>query len=199
MQLHMRTWVIFMRAMITDLFDGSKAAAKPSASAPATKPVVATSEPAKIAEVKPTEIQKTVEKAKPVDVKKAEPTASANSVTMDNQESAILSSVNQWAKAWSAQDVNQYLGSYASTFDPRGGQTRKTWENARRQRVSAPKGINVEVGNPKVTIKNDSEAKVVFYQTYAADGKKSQSTNKTLIMKKEGNVWLINEELIGAH
>jgi Flp pilus assembly protein TadD len=186
-------------AMITDLFDGSKAAAKSSTSVPATKPIVATNESVKTAEVKSAEIQKPVEKAKPTEVKKPEATSSVVSSSMANQDAAILDSVNQWAKAWSAQDVNQYLASYASTFDPRGGQSRKAWENTRRQRVSAPKGISVEVGSPKVTIKNDSEAKVVFYQTYTADGRKSQSTNKTLMMKKEGNVWLINEELIGVH
>ncbi|MGV3580856.1 MAG: tetratricopeptide repeat protein [Methylophilus sp.] len=171
-------------AMITDLFGGTKSVATATAK-----------EPIKTAETKPVETQKPVEKAKPAETKATAPT---NAPSMDNQDAVVVDAVNQWAKAWSAQNVDQYLASYASTFDPRGGQSRKAWENTRRQRISAPKSISVDVSDPKVTIESESEAKVVFRQTYTADSKKPQSTNKTLMMKKEGNTWLINEELIGA-
>lgn len=172
-------------AMITDLFGGTR----PVTTAAVKEP------PVKTSEAKPVETQKPVEKAKSAETKA---TVSTNMPSTDIQDAVIVEAVNQWAKAWSAQDVNQYLASYASTFDPRGGQSRKAWENTRRQRISAPKNISVDVSEPKVTIESDSEAKVVFRQTYTADSKKPQSTNKTLMMKKEGNAWLINEELIGA-
>jgi hypothetical protein len=186
-------------AMITDLFGGANAATASNPVEPAAKTVVASKEPAKPVETKVAEVTKPIEKAKPVEAKKPEPVAKAEPTQAVNQETAILATVDQWANAWSNQDVGQYLASYASTFDPRGGQTRKTWENSRRQRVSAPKGISVEVGNPKVTVIDDNAAKVVFYQTYQADGRKAQSTNKTLKMVKEGGAWLIQEELIGVH
>ena len=187
-------------AMITDLFGGANAAAA-SATVPETgaKPVAAKKEPVKPADSKVAETTKPIEKAKPVEVKKPEPVSKTESTQTANQETAILAAVDQWASAWTNQDVNQYLASYASTFDPRGGQTRKAWESTRRQRVSAPKGISVEVGNPKISVVDDNNAKVVFYQTYQADGRKAQSTNKTLKMIKEGGVWLIQEELIGVH
>jgi cytochrome c-type biogenesis protein CcmH/NrfG len=178
-------------AMITDLFGGSKVLTAPSATnvvAPvvATKPaVVATPEPVKTAAVE-----------KPVDVKKAEPVKAAEPA--NNNDEVVLDAVKQWAKAWSKQDVNQYLASYASSFKPGKGQSRKDWEALRRQRVSAPSKISVDVGSPKVTFKGSDEAKVVFYQTYRANGS-PQSTSKTLMMTRQGNNWLIEQELIGVH
>jgi tetratricopeptide (TPR) repeat protein len=174
-------------AMITDLFGGSKAQTAPAATdTVVAKPtIVATPEPVKTAVV-----DKSVEIKKVEPVKVAEPTM--------NDDQVVLDAVSQWAKAWSKQDVNQYLASYASSFKPGKGQSRKDWEALRRQRVSAPSKISVDIGRPKVTFKGNDEAKVVFYQTYKANGS-PQSTSKTLMMIKQGKAWLIEQELIGVH
>lgn len=156
-------------SMITDLFGGK---------ASANKPAVVSKDPVK-----------TVELAKPA-------TPAAKSVATVSDDAAVLDAVNAWAKAWSAQDVSQYLASYADSFKTPKGEPRKAWESTRRDRVSRPKSILVEVNNPKVSFEGSDSAKVQFSQRYVADGK-PQSTRKTLAMTKVGGAWLIQQEIAG--
>jgi tetratricopeptide (TPR) repeat protein len=169
-------------AMIKDLFGtGNKttlaAVAKPN-------------EPAKAEPVKANKTDtKPIRAAdKKVDDK---PTASSN------EEQNITDAINQWAKAWSAKDVDKYLASYSETFKPAKGESRKAWAQTRKERVSRPASINVEVTEPKVTVADGNNAKVSFKQNYKADGKPIR-TSKTLVLKKaDGGTWLIEQEIAG--
>lgn len=138
--------------------------------------------------------------------KKAEPEAKPASApepvvetpkadTQDNAESDIMAAVESWRRAWSEQNVDAYLGSYADSFDPAGGRSLASWKEFRRSRVSAPKGITLNLNDPKVEIIDDSNAKVSFKQYYKADSRSAIHTNKTLVLKKISGTWLINEEI----
>lgn len=186
-------------SMITSLFGGKTSTVAAAPVATKVKPV-AVKEPVKPVEAavvaaKPAEVAKTdsgkVTPAKP-EPTKPEPAK----VDAASQQDAVLQAVNAWAKAWSEQNVAQYLASYADNFKTPKGEARQVWENTRRQRISAPKSIAVEVGNPEVTVDSDTSASVRFYQTYRANGK-PQSTSKTLVMTKVGNAWLISQERVG--
>lgn len=170
-------------SMITDLFGGTKTAA--------SKPVVVAKNQPKPADV----VTKPITAAKPAEVKKPEVTKPAEPVVA-NQEAAILNAVNNWASAWSDKNVDKYLSSYANNFVTPKGESRKAWENTRRDRVGRPESISVEVNDPTVTMEGDTEAKVSFRQTYKANGK-PQSTRKTLVMTKANNAWLIKQEIAG--
>lgn len=111
-----------------------------------------------------------------------------------NSNDAITSAVNAWAQAWSAKDVNKYLAAYSDTFKPAKGESRKSWEQQRRERITRPAKISVELSNIKVTADDGNTAKVRFKQSYRADGKPI-GTTKTLIMKKVGDNWLIDQEI----
>lgn len=151
---------------------------KPMVKAPEVKnPVVAKPE------IKAPEVKKPV-------VEPAEPK------TAVNQEAALVTAANAWAKAWSAQNVEQYLASYASDFKASNGMSRKSWEKQRRQRVSAPKSIAVNLSGTKVKMMGADKAQVSFYQSYKANGKK-RGTGKTLTMVNENGKWLIQREKIG--
>ena len=178
-------------SMITDLFGGKASASKPS-----------------VATAKPTESAKSMGAAKPADSKKpelakaepAKPEASKPEVkpadAAANDESAVLDAVNAWAKAWSDQNVDQYLSSYAESFKTPKGESRKSWEAMRRDRVSRPKSITVEVNNPTVKLETADQAKVQFNQRYIANGK-PQVTRKTLMMVKVNGNWQIEQEIAG--
>lgn len=166
-------------SMIKDLFGtGTKVAAKPAETAKATKSGTLPIRPAdkKAEPVKTTEVDKTVV------------------IAVSDDEKNVLESVNNWAKAWSSQDVDKYLASYADSFKPSKGETRKSWEKTRRDRVSAPSSINVELSNQKVTIVDSNNAKASFKQTYKANGKPIR-TDKTLLLKKANGIWLIEQEI----
>ena len=108
-------------------------------------------------------------------------------------EKNVTDAVNGWAAAWASKDLDKYFASYADSFKPAKGESRKAWEETRRDRISKPAKINVELSNQKVTIEDASNAKVSFKQTYRANGS-PQYTAKTLTMKKVGDNWLIDQE-----
>lgn len=110
-----------------------------------------------------------------------------------NSQDAISAAVNKWAKAWSNKNVDQYLASYGASFKPAKGLSRKAWEEQRRDRITKPSKINVELSKMKIE-SDEATAKVKFKQSYQADGKPIR-TSKTLLMKRDGDSWYIVEEI----
>lgn len=131
--------------------------------------------------------------------KKAEPAKAAEPTkvmadTSADEERNVTDAVGNWAKAWSSQDVDKYLASYSDSFKTPKGESRKAWEQQRRERISAPKSISVELANQNVTIVDSSNAKVTFKQSYKGAGKPIR-TDKTLLLKKDNGSWLIEQEI----
>ncbi|HXM81351.1 MAG TPA: tetratricopeptide repeat protein [Burkholderiales bacterium] len=108
----------------------------------------------------------------------------------------VLKAVNGWAEAWSRKDADAYLSYYAKDFKTPGGEARPAWEKTRRERIAAPKSIEVGVESPKVTLRGDNQASVTFRQNYRSDKLKS-SSNKTLELVRADGRWQIQEEKAG--
>ena len=163
--------------------------AKTSTSAPlATKPLSVVAAPPAAPAAKPLEkiVEKTTEKpAEKADKPKQDPTQ------------AILSMVDNWAHAWSNKSVSEYLSYYAADFKTPKGAPRAEWEKARKERINAPKKIQVGLSAVKITLKDETHASVTFRQHYKADTLNS-STTKTLVLVKSGDKWLIQQERVGA-
>jgi len=180
-------------AMIKELFSTSNKTTLASKSSDANKNESnnSKSEPGKSTKTATMPIRpadKKVEPAKPAaDIK---PTADTDT----NEEQNITDAVNNWAKAWSSKDLDKYFASYADSFKPAKGESRKAWEQTRRERISKPVSINVELANQKVVLDGADNAKVNFKQSYNAGGKPIR-TNKTLIFKKVNGAWLIEQEI----
>ena len=179
-------------AMIKDLFGNKTTVA--SKSADATKPIKTAdaSKPNKSATMPIRAADKKIEAAKTADIKMTtaeKPVADTGS----GDEKSVVEAVNKWAKAWSAKDLDKYFNSYADSFKPAKGESHKAWEQTRRDRISKPSNISVDIANPKVTLEGADNAKLSFKQSYRADGKPI-STDKTLVLKKVGGVWLIIQE-----
>lgn len=197
-------------AMITDLFGGKRTASRPatvppSASTTAVLPpasntptVTPPAPPAPAATTPPAAEPKkpVVAETKPVETKPAEPKQPESKPVVDNQEQVVIDAVNAWADAWAAQNVDRYLDSYARDFKTPGGESRKQWENTRRERVSRPAKISVNLQNINVKMESATAAKVTFRQIYKATGLDANS-NKTLNLVKEGSRWLIKQERVG--
>jgi len=162
-------------ALIKDLFGtGNKTTVASKTAKPSTLPI-------RPADKKP-------EVAKPVDTEKAANDSAAN------EEKNITDAVNNWASAWSGKDLDKYFASYADSFKPAKGESRKGWEQTRKDRINRPAKISVELTNQKVMIEDASNAKVSFKQSYRADGKPI-NTHKTLVLKKIDGAWLIDQEI----
>ena len=106
-----------------------------------------------------------------------------------------MGAVEDWARAWAAKDVDRYLSFYARDFRTPKGEPRGNWEAARREQLTEPRIIGVEVVEPEVAFTDPNHATVVFKQNYRADAYRS-SGRKTLRMVRQGDRWLIQQETI---
>jgi len=110
-----------------------------------------------------------------------------------SKKASIIKTVNNWASAWSKQEIDTYLGFYANEFIPPNNITRSAWEALREKRLRKPKFISVDVIRPKVVIHGDEHAQVEFSQNYQSDTYQDE-INKVLLMKNSNGRWLIVEE-----
>lgn len=151
-------------ALITEMMGGQprKAAAKPVVAAVAAAPKAAPA-PA------------------PTETRQAAPAKPA-------QAAAIEAVVSGWAEAWSRRDVDAYLAAYASDYRA-DGLSREAWEAQRRDRITAPKRIDVQVSDLNVTQQGDT-ATATFRQAYRSDRLNSTVT-KTLKLALQGGQWRI--------
>lgn len=183
-------------AMIGELIGGAARTAR----APArTEPLkAAETAPTKAADAGKASVVASAAKAgaepKAPEPKAADPAAKATGgLGVETEE--IVNTVHAWAGAWARKDVAGYLAYYAKDFKTPKGEARGDWEQARKQRISAPKKIEVEIDSPKVSISGDNAASVSFRQIYRSDVIKTSGT-KTLVMVKANGKWLIREERV---
>ena len=188
-------------AMIGELIGGgTRTARAPARPEPAKTPDTA---PAKAADSGKASVVASATKsgteAKTAEPKAAEPMAAGPAAKGGGSQVAetdeIVKTVHAWASAWAKKDVAGYLAYYTKDFKTPKGEARGDWEKARKQRISAPKKIEVGIESPKVSISGDNAASVTFRQIYRSDVTKTSGT-KTLVMVKTNGKWLIREERV---
>jgi len=134
---------------------------------------------------------------KPVSAKNSEVVVdkhtSNNPMKVDDNN--LLTTIKNWSESWSDKNLDKYFASYSSNFKPAKGESRKSWEAQRRERITKPKKISVELSNISITPIDNNKAKVHFKQSYRA-GNKPIYTSKTLLMTKSGDNWLIEQEIV---
>ena len=108
----------------------------------------------------------------------------------------VLAAVNGWASNWSSKNASGYLAAYSQDFKPDDDTPRSAWAATRRERITTPRRISVEVVGATVEMLSPTLAKVTFRQAYASDALKTRS-RKTLTLAKEGSGWLITHERVG--
>ncbi len=114
----------------------------------------------------------------------------------DTDGADVNKAVENWAKAWSAQDMKGYLNAYSGNFQTPKGQNRKAWEADRTARIEGKGHIKVTVESPQITV-NGNTATVKFRQKYVSD-RLSTTGRKTLVLEKQGKNWLIKQEQSGG-
>ena len=202
-------------ALIRELFAPETAGkpGRPAAAAPATAPaVVATQRPAPPAAVAPapaptpattpTPIPASAPTAAPAPAPAiaqaptpapaATPAAASDAAAVQ----AVTSAVQAWAAAWSAKDMQAYLGAYDKSFDPPGRQTRSAWEKEREARIVGKSKINVQLSDVTVVVNGD-KATARFRQAYTADAL-NVTSRKTLDLVNHNGRWSIVRESTGG-
>ena len=111
-------------------------------------------------------------------------------------EKDVEAAIRAWAAAWAAKDMSRYLSSYGKDFDAPGKQSRKSWEDERRARITEKSSISVKLENLAVSI-NGSKATAKFRQAYNADSL-NVTSRKTMNLVKVGDRWVIVRESTGG-
>jgi ketosteroid isomerase-like protein len=208
LQIDTRSAVAPKLAMIRDLFPrdrGAAMAAVTPSPAPAPTPSPAPA-PAPVAQAKPVPAPAPVAPAPipaptpapapaPVAQPKPTPAPAPVEAKADAREREVESAVRAWATAWSAKDMNGYLGAYAKDFDGGKG-SRKAWEQERRERITGKRSITVKVSDLDIKV-DGTKAVVRFRQDYRADGL-NISGGKRLDLVRAGGEWVIVKESSGS-
>ena len=167
-------------ALINGLFIQNKpgtttvSAAKPQAAVPGATPV-----PSKVV----TAVPESASSSKPAIVKKPTVYNSAE----------VLKTLHEWVEVWSSQNIKNYLDFYAIDFKTPNGESRDQWEKESKARISAPKYIEINISNEKVSFSDESHATITFHQSYRSDYLNT-SFDKIMRLVKLNNKWLIQEE-----
>jgi chromosome segregation ATPase len=106
----------------------------------------------------------------------------------------LVALVTSWAQAWSNQDVDEYLASYSDRFQPASGLSRSRWQEQRRQRLTAPSFIEVEISSLDVSIDGPERGSVTFDQSYRSDTFQDV-VRKSLELVLEDGEWRILSEV----
>ncbi len=113
----------------------------------------------------------------------------------DKVASEIGDVIRAWAAAWSAQDVDRYLGFYDPNFLPPDGKTVQQWRAERRARLSAPSYIRVSVQNIEPRYSDTGRATAHFVQFYESNTYRSTALKEFLLQRGEGG-WKIVRETV---
>ena len=123
----------------------------------------------------------------------AAPVAEASTPVDADSAAAVGNALTAWSKAWASKDVNTYLAAYGNDFIPEAGLSRKTWEAQRRERISKPTSIKVEVQNLQTARTGDDRIRATFLQVYESDNY-SDSVTKIIDFKRVDGAWKIVRE-----
>ena len=105
--------------------------------------------------------------------------------------------VMAWASSWSEQRVNDYFDFYSQDFRPAENLSRSEWQSQRRERILAPRFIEVEITDLDVEPRDGRRARVRFHQTYRS-GSFQDVGLKVLELVLEDQQWKISEEWFRA-
>lgn len=124
----------------------------------------------------------------------AAPAAGAAVAGKSFDTAAVEQAVRNWAGAWAGKDVEGYLAAYAADFRPSTPGGRAKWENQRRERISKPESISIEIEGLSIKQKKD-KAIATFTQHYRSPIHKSNDS-KTLVLAQRDGEWRIVEERV---
>lgn len=105
----------------------------------------------------------------------------------------IRNTIRAWATAWANKDVDGYIDTYAQTFKPSNGAPRATWVTYRRDRLSNPSFIQIDVGDIEVQMLGANRARATFLQGYKSNTYQDRVV-KTLTMSRTSSGWQITSE-----
>ena len=101
--------------------------------------------------------------------------------------------INLWGAAWSEQNVPQYLSNYSADFLITDSISRLEWEALRRDRLTRPRYIDIQILYEEMELIAKDTIDVLFSQSYRSNLYRD-NTKKVLRIRREEQSWRIIEE-----
>ena len=102
--------------------------------------------------------------------------------------------LQSWAEAYSKQDVDAYLASYDESFEPDDGTSLEAWRRQRRERLTEPDFIEVDLVTTAAYPYFDRAVRIEVEQRYRSDVFEGL-TRKRFILVKVDDDWRIVREV----
>jgi tetratricopeptide (TPR) repeat protein len=115
-------------------------------------------------------------------------------VNFANQETRLIESVKAWAQAWSDKDFAAYTGFYTPQYRAK-FESHQQWLEQRRNRITRPGTINVEVSDIQIKWRSEDRAFIDFKQAFDSP-RYSDRVKKRLGFNLIGSEWKITEERV---
>ncbi len=107
--------------------------------------------------------------------------------------SEVEQALDAWVKAWSERNLDSYLSSYVADYRPPAGRlSHADWERQRRQRIGSKQSIEVAISAVQLRGRGDTVV-ATFQQRYRGD-EISENSRKRLVLVRQQDRWLIQEE-----
>ncbi len=115
-------------------------------------------------------------------------------INFANQETLLIERVRGWAQAWSTKDFAAYTDFYTAEYHAK-FESHEQWLAQRRQRISRPGVIKVEVDKIQIKWRSENRAIIDFRQAYDS-ARYSDRVMKRLGLSRVGSQWKITEERV---
>ncbi|RMH21566.1 MAG: hypothetical protein D6696_05540 [Acidobacteria bacterium] len=116
----------------------------------------------------------------------------------EEQPARLVALAQAWAEAWSSQRVDDYLAFYAGDFRPPHGLSREAWAEQRRQRLTAPRRIDLSLRQIEAGFTDPEHAWVRFVQSYRADHYRDEVRKRLDLAATPGGWKIVRETVLGT-
>ncbi len=107
----------------------------------------------------------------------------------------VMQFVDEWSRAWSSQNVEDYLSFYASSFKPAKGSSAK-WRMQRHIRLKRPDYIRITLSDISFVDVNDERVRVDFTQKYESNTYSDVDRKRLDIILVDGQWKIFREKSI---
>ena len=106
---------------------------------------------------------------------------------------AVEQALETWAQAWSDQNVQRYLNAYSDNYRPRGDASLTDWAQSRRQAVTGPAWIRVDISDMQVSLLGDDRAQASFNQHYESNTYEDRERKRVTLVREDGGWRIVRE------
>lgn len=105
----------------------------------------------------------------------------------------VVSTLQQWAQAWSNQNVQAYLAAYSDNYEPQGGQSLAAWIKQRGQHFKTGEHTKANLSDIQVALDSPGRAIATFNESYQSSSQQSDEKKRVVLVREDGG-WRIKKE-----